>query len=415
MVQGKIPLKKILYISYDGMTDPLGQSQVLPYLIGLSKQGYQFTLLSFEKKQRYKKFRKLIEDIVEDANIDWIPMSFTIKPPVLSKFYDAIRMRRKAFTLFKQRKFDMIHCRSYIAADIGLSLKKKFGVKFFFDMRGFWADEKRDGGAWKDENFIFNRVYKYYKRKEAQYLQHADHIISLTHTGKAELVTWASYNPEVPVSVIPCCADIDHFYVTDKFQKKESRTQLGLPLDSLIFSYLGSVGAWYMLDEMLEFFKEARNHYPAAHFLFITHSEPKKIMNRAKYFNIPEEVVTIKEANRQQVPAFIKASDINISFIKPVYSKISSSPTKLGEVLSMGIPVVVNSGVGDVESIVNNNDCGIVIDGFTKEAYRQAIRQIPSFLKKDPMKIRQSILSIFDLQQGIALYCKAYNDVFNKF
>ena len=35
------------------MTDPLGQSQVLPYLIGLTKEGYQFTILSFEKKERF--------------------------------------------------------------------------------------------------------------------------------------------------------------------------------------------------------------------------------------------------------------------------------------------------------------------------------------------------------------------------
>ena len=44
--------KKVLYITYDGMTDPLGQSQVLPYLVGLSEKGYKFTILSFEKKER---------------------------------------------------------------------------------------------------------------------------------------------------------------------------------------------------------------------------------------------------------------------------------------------------------------------------------------------------------------------------
>ena len=30
--------KQILYISYDGITDPLGQSQILPYIIGLTKK-----------------------------------------------------------------------------------------------------------------------------------------------------------------------------------------------------------------------------------------------------------------------------------------------------------------------------------------------------------------------------------------
>ena len=46
--------KRVLYISYDGMTDPLGQSQVIPYLQGLTGKGYHFSLVSFEKKNRFK-------------------------------------------------------------------------------------------------------------------------------------------------------------------------------------------------------------------------------------------------------------------------------------------------------------------------------------------------------------------------
>ena len=43
---------RALYISYDGMTDPLGRSQVLPYLQGLSERGHEITLLSCEKPAR---------------------------------------------------------------------------------------------------------------------------------------------------------------------------------------------------------------------------------------------------------------------------------------------------------------------------------------------------------------------------
>ncbi len=41
--------KRVLYISYNGMLDPLGQSQVLPYLRELTTLGVRFTLLSFER------------------------------------------------------------------------------------------------------------------------------------------------------------------------------------------------------------------------------------------------------------------------------------------------------------------------------------------------------------------------------
>ena len=58
--------KKILYISYDGMTDPLGQSQVINYLIGLTKYGYIFHILSFEKKEKWVLTGKEIQSLLDE-------------------------------------------------------------------------------------------------------------------------------------------------------------------------------------------------------------------------------------------------------------------------------------------------------------------------------------------------------------
>ena len=76
-------VKHVLYLSYDGMTDPLGQSQVLPYIIGLSKVGYSFHLVSFEKPDRYNENRLTIEAICKENNIDWHPLKYTKRPPLL--------------------------------------------------------------------------------------------------------------------------------------------------------------------------------------------------------------------------------------------------------------------------------------------------------------------------------------------
>jgi hypothetical protein len=145
---------------------------------------------------------------------------------MVSKFYDALQMRRKAVALQKREGFSMVHCRSYISADVGLYLKKRFGIKFFFDMRGFWADEKKDG-SWDVSKPLYRRIYQYYKAREAQYLQNADYIISLTHAGKKEMSRWPSFNPQVPLQVIPCCADMDHFSLTSAAQRQEGRQLVG--------------------------------------------------------------------------------------------------------------------------------------------------------------------------------------------
>jgi len=53
----------VLYITYDGLTDPLGTSQILPYIAGLSKSGYRFTVISAEKPDVYAAGKKEIETI----------------------------------------------------------------------------------------------------------------------------------------------------------------------------------------------------------------------------------------------------------------------------------------------------------------------------------------------------------------
>jgi glycosyltransferase involved in cell wall biosynthesis len=403
--------KKILYITYDGLTDPLGQSQVLPYVKGLSSLGYQFTILSFEKRDRYNKGKHYIEKLTSESNIRWVPLFFTKNPPILSKIYDNFRMRRMAFRLQRKYKYDMAHCRSYVPADTGLALKKKFGIKFFFDMRGFWADERKDSGAWDLSNPFFKRVYKKYKRKEAAYLQNADYVIVLTHAARTEIMKWNCYNMQIPAEVITTCADFDLFSLTDPRQKKESKEKLGVPVNSFVLSYLGSLGTWYMMDEMLLFFKELKKNYPSAVFLIITPTPREVIENGISRAGLLINDFIIKEVSRQEVPFFIKASDINISFIKPVYSKISSSPTKLGEVLAMGIPVICNSGVGDVKQIIDGTRSGFVIDNFTENDFEKAIQYIPSLLEKRPSEIRNSAKDIFSLDKGIQSYYSCYRQI----
>ena len=305
----------------------------------------------------------------------------------------------------------MVHCRSYVPADAGLALKKKFEIKFFFDMRGFWADERKDSGAWDVSNPFFKRIYKKYKAKEAAYLQNADYIIVLTNAGRRELMKWSYYNKQIPVEVITTCTDFDHFTLTDPEQKKLSRQQLGIPQNSFVLSYLGSLGTWYMMDEMFLFFRQLKKNYPAAIFLIITPTPRPVIEEGISKAGLNAGDFIIREVSRQEVPFFIKASDINISFIKPVYSKISSSPTKLGEVLAMGIPVICNSGVGDVKEIVNTTGSGFVIDHFAESDFDKAIQSIPSLLEKSPSSIRDSARNIFSLDKGIQSYYSCYKQI----
>ena len=54
-------MAKVLYFSYDGLLDPLGQSQIVPYVSAISAAGHYVTIVSYEKVERTKEQIKLME------------------------------------------------------------------------------------------------------------------------------------------------------------------------------------------------------------------------------------------------------------------------------------------------------------------------------------------------------------------
>tara|TARA_B110000046_G_scaffold173155_1_gene195516 strand:+ start:1255 stop:2487 length:1233 start_codon:yes stop_codon:yes gene_type:complete len=404
--------KQVLYLSYDGMTDPLGQSQVLPYIIGLTKNGYEFTLISCEKKEKYLENKTIIENICLANNIDWQPLFYTKNPPILSTLWDIIKLSRLAKATHKKKQFKLIHCRSYISALIGLIFKKKYGIKFLFDMRGFWADERVDGELWNLKKLHYRIIYNFFKKKEKEFLSYADKVVSLTENGKNEMLSWNIPNlTNDKIEVIPCAADYDLFdLVTDK-KRKLAKLNLGLKPSQFVLSYIGSLGTWYLMDEMVHFFSILQKKIPNAKFLFLTPDSKDIILHQAKKHNLNEADFIIKFSSRKDLPQYIHASDFSIFFIKPAYSKKSSSPTKMGELMAMGVPIICNNNVGDVELIMNQCNVGYCLTKLNSSSYEDIAHQLNKWNANTPENIRESSKQFYDLKNGFNLYSLIYKEL----
>jgi glycosyltransferase involved in cell wall biosynthesis len=424
----------VLYLSYDGLTDPLGQSQVLPYILGLAQRGFRFTIVSTEKPEAYARRKELIRQLLAPwgDQVDWQPIFYTKRPPVLSTLWDVWQMRRKAEQLHRQRTFQIVHCRSYITALVGEFLQKKYSLAFIFDMRGFWADERVEGGLWKLSNPVFRQVYQFFKRKEKDFLRQADHTISLTVNARQEIQRWPGFE-QTPIQVIPCCVDTNLFQ-NSKFGMRNAELGMGnsisettktplpnedgsevgihsafrIPNSEITISYLGSLGTWYLLDEMLLFFKRLLHHRPGSQFLFITPDDPAMIRAAAVRLGIPESRLRIQKAERQEVPVLLAQSQLSVFFIKPSYSKKASSPTKMGEILAMGIPVICNANVGDANYLMETYPIGGLVHEFSEAEFDRVIGQLDTYLQLSPESLRQTALSYFELQKGVDLYEEVY-------
>lgn len=401
---------KILYICYDGLTDPLGQSQVIPYLIGLSRN-HQITIISCEKKERYHIQKETIQTLLNKHQINWLPVSYATFPPILSKQWNIARIKQKAINLCDNKKVDVVHCRSYMAALIGLYLKKKFNVKFIFDMRGFWADERIDGNIWSKSNFIHRRLYAYFKKKEIDFLLNANYTISLTKNAKEEILSWPQLKGKtIPIEVIPCCVDLELFSLKNIHEpdKKKVKEALYISENDFVLSYLGSIGTWYLLDEMLDFFSCVLQHIPTAKFLFITPDSKDLILKKATTKNIDTKNIIIRSAARKEVPLYMSISSVSLYFIKPSYSKKASSPTKTAEILALGIPIITNSGIGDSTELLENTGGGLLISEFSTKNYTEIINQFSLLLSFDKQKMVDISKKYFSLENGVELYQSVY-------
>jgi glycosyltransferase involved in cell wall biosynthesis len=303
-----------------------------------------------------------------------------------------------------------VHCRSYVAAETGLKLKKKFGVKMLFDMRGFWADEKVDNGQWNLKKPVYKKIYKHYKKKESEFLSQADGIISLTEASKKILAKQA----RVSVDVIPCCADLERFdYNKISEQEKQTlRASLNMPEHSKVLTYVGSIGGWYLTKEMFQFFKLLNQQYPEWKMLVLSKDSKEKIRAEMIQAGISEDKFWIDYANRDDLPRYLSLTTCGIFFIKNSYSKIASSPTKHAELMGMGIPVICND-IGDTGAIVNETRTGFVVKDFSIASFSNAMEQIGELEKIDKEYIRNCAKDIFDLQTGVSKYLMIYQKIFS--
>ncbi len=368
--------------------------------------GYEFHLISFEKKDRFETHGDTIQAICDDSNITWHPQHFELDRGIKAALSRIRIMKRQARTLQKEHNFDLTHCRSLIPAMTGMLLKRKFGVPFLFDIRGFWPDERVDGGLWDMSNWKYKRIYNYFKRKETRAFRNCSAAISLTENGKQEIESWDRLQDKMPrVDVIPCCVDLDLFDPSTIKTEDQTflRKQLNIDSDAFVLGYVGSIGTWYMLQEMLNYFKELKAQKENALFLFVSKDPKEKIMTIARTLNVDEKSIRVTYSLHNQIPLHISIFDQSVFFIRPTYSKIASSPTKQGEIMAMGVPIVCNAGIGDTDRIVKEHKAGSVIESFDNDSYSKAIE--PDWDRESTM---EGARNVYSLEEGVKKYADIY-------
>lgn len=410
---------RVLYLTYDGLTDPLGQSQILPYLVGLWRRfgkDLELDIISFEKKARYEQQASALREVLATNSIRWHPQRFHSWPPLLAKAYDQWRFKQVTSRKTREISPTAYHARSYLAGWIAYQISQRTGRPWIFDMRGFWADERRDNGLWPASHPFYRRLYQLWKARERLMLKSATEIVVLTEAAKNTLEGWGIGSDRI--TVIPCAADFDSFTLSPAERLKVRQTirkALNIPPEGIVFVYSGSMGSHYAPEDVVEIMTAAYQLRKEVYFLILTIHDTSSLQNNLIDRGFPHSQYRVLSAAHADIPRYLAAADIGIATVKPTFSKVASSFTKLAEYLAADLPVIATA-IGDVERLARQIP-GIFPYRYTSEIPATVGRLLEFYLReKAELEVPLSALSrpILGLEAALDRYQGIYERILSR-
>jgi len=398
-----IPMRKVLYLTRNGLLEPLGQSQILSYLKGISSF-CRIALISFEKPGDRANLSLVnsINDICATYGICWTPLRFRANLRPWVSALSILQLLLVALWQFRSNRRPMlVHARSYLPAAIALILLRITGTPFIFDMRALWPEELISAGHLR-RGSILHRSLLWIER---QCLQECFAVVSLTHA--AVLYLQKRYSNELALKrivVIPTCADLQRF--------SPCSSTCDVPL---VIGCVGTVlSGWFLTDWLSSFFDAVLRVVPTARFELISRDPQDRIRTALNHSACSWfDRLLIQSAAPAEMPSIIQRHTASVMFFTSGLSKLGSSPTRMAEVLGCGRPVVANPGVGDMEQVIRKHRVGVLANGPSAEEMDACVTELLALLN-DPMlaiRCRRTAEALFSLESGTAAYLQLYTEI----
>lgn len=387
--------KKVLYLSYTGLLQPLGRSQILAYLKGLSDE-YDINVLSFEKDISDSESIDKLNKECNKSQISWTYLKYHKKPRALATFLDMIYMAK--FIVNNSNSGETIlHCRSYITSIVAFFLSYFINFKFIFDMRALWVDELVSSDRLKYNGLMY-RILKFLEKR---ILRRANHVVSLTSAAVEHLLNEEKSLNREKFTVITTCVDLERFKPADN---KEKSKKIGV---------MGTItSGWFRQDILFKFLAAVKAIDPSIEVSLVSRDCPLKIAGFANAYGLSD--YSLKSATPDDVAEAISEFTVAAMFFAPEIGKLGSAPTRLGELLACGIPVVSNSGVGDMAELITKYDVGLLLESEDDIGIvHLAEKTIKTFFENSSFSTNCQFAAVdyFSLAHGVTSYRNIYKNL----
>lgn len=330
----------------------VGLQKIIEFAESLVELGHDVTLCTTSKTSRWH----ISQHKTNGVNIIEFP---SILIGRLRHGIDPLDVVRRIMFL-RNRKFDVIQCMTSRPTVYfpGIYLKKKHKAILIYE----WEDSFGDGGVALERggrlyNYLFGWIEKYF---EESILKYADGVIVVSEFLKQRALKLGTKSEKILKQVKG--TKFSKSYLPDKLAAREEIIPKA-DNDKTIFTYIGSI---YDSDLIL---------------LFKTFSRVCKIhrnirlhlvgFNRRAPKNLPKEVSIIPRIPYEEYLKYVAATDVFLLPLKCSVANISRYPSKFGDYLAAGKPVI-STPIPEIEYIIKRANCGYTSVDDSIEAYREA-------------------------------------------
>lgn len=402
----------IIYLTLDGLLDPLGRSQIVSYVVPQVKQGLRFHFMSFEKKSRL--YGPKVADLKRQLKLvgcEWSYVIFHGRKSFVKGALSYLRFIIMVFRVLGSGRADVVHCRSFPVCFVAVFLRLFFKFKIVLDTRGLWFRERVEASMVR--GLSFSCRYYLAKKVEDFLIARSSHVIFQTNAG-ARLALKDSPKNNTKVSIINNTADFDRFGLVDEQLRIELKANLGINPEDVCVGYSGSLGFWYLIDEMLLFFELFRERFTKSSFLILTNDDPTVLIDKCSRIDptLLDRLVIVS-AMDNDLGGLTSIFDVSVCFIRPLSSKRASSPTKVGESLASGVPVIANKHIGDLEQQFSQINCGWIVGDFSRPSLSHLVQRVRVLDSDERKVLRERSFQLFSSKVAADLYFSVHHSLCN--
>lgn len=360
------------YLTSDSLSEGVGSSQIVPLIYNLAKIGLRINLISYEKSKPNTDY----ETQFLNRGISWTPLKFDPHSS-FGPFKRIMELRKSV------ENSSVIHARSDIPAASGI-LSNNGPV--LWDIRSLWSDQRQ----FIETNFAKRQVVRASKAIE-YFNAHGASAISTLTAAVVPILEHRHKNLTPIRTVVSTFVDLDRFSFTPKMPEK------------LTALFSGTYNRYYDLGLSGRFIQALKMIAPVD----VHWARPYE----SSILSLGVGESRIIEVEQNQMPGIISDSSFGVSICRndAGLSLTAAAPTKIAEFLATGRPVVVNSGLGDFDSLINSYRAGVILDG-TEDNTVQGANKMFEIIQdpETPARCRSLAEKHFNLDNGTDKYLKIY-------